>query len=193
MKHGEQTFVTVVLEEHCKTFHLDKMIKMVVPDSIILQTHPHKRGAALTCLKAFEDPETGEILRKDIPLIVANSDQLLTWDISHFLYCMESESVLCGIVTFDNVHPMWSYVEKEDNDNIKKIHEKIPVSNIAIAGVYYWKHPSQFFESCTKALDTITHREVYTSDVLNVFIDSYGGDRIKLYHISKVLPLGITE
>ena len=47
-----------------------------------------------------------------------------------------------GTVIFKSVHPRWSYVKLDSKKNVVEAAEKVPISNNATAGTYFFKSRS---------------------------------------------------
>ena len=45
------------------------------------------------------------------PLIIANSDQYINWNSSKALYDFNSKNLDGAILTFEAIHPKWSYAK----------------------------------------------------------------------------------
>ena len=84
---------------------------------------------------------------------------------------LEASNAGAAMLTFKSVHPRWCYVRATDGV-IEEAVEKNPVSNQAVAGVYFFKSGELFSELAMKAI--INGRDVdsrfYTSSVINEYI-----------------------
>lgn len=168
-------------------------------------------GAACTVLLAKE------LINSQDPLLIANSDQLVTWnDMDRVRECqhgkqmgtirwqesdnvqdMINDAVLRGmqgaIATFYATHPKWSYAKLcENNDFVREVAEKKVISNHATAGVYWFKHGSYFVESAEQMIrkDIRTNGEFYVCPVFNEMIRTKG---VGVYPIYSMSGLGTPE
>ena len=122
-------------------------------------------GAICSCLMA-----TSEIDNDD-ELIIANSDQIIDVDYSSVIEELNSKKCSGGVITFDNIHPRWSYARTKD-DEVVEIAEKRPISKNAIAGFYYYKKGHYFIEYAKKAVlkGKMVNGKYYISESLNEMI-----------------------
>ena len=136
-------------------------------DSHMLLTDGVTEGAACTALLAKG------YLDNDSPLLIANSDQLLDWDVDEFLATAYGNEG--SIVTFTASDPKWSYVRKEDG-RVVEVVEKRVVSDEATCGIYYWAHGSDFVRCAERmiAQDIRTNGEFYIAPVYNELIAQGG-------------------
>ena len=77
--------------------------------------------------------------------MIVNGDQLLrnvnlAETVSHF----NKDNLDGGIVVFQDIHPRWSFVKCDKEGYVIEAAEKRPISNLATAGVYYFKRGSDF-------------------------------------------------
>ena len=82
---GQYTFI--VLKEHIEKYNIDKMLKLIKPDCNIVITDGITEGAASTTLLAKE------FINNSDPLIIANSDQYISWNSSKALYDFNSKNL----------------------------------------------------------------------------------------------------
>jgi len=119
-------------------YYLGDVINLIVPHSHIIVVGQETAGAVATSLLAI-----GHI-KEDDPLVLINGDQVIDYDgqalIDHFI----SEDADAGVVTFNSVHPRWSYVKTDSNGFVCEAMEKRPISNNATAGFYYYKKASDY-------------------------------------------------
>jgi HAD superfamily hydrolase (TIGR01509 family) len=93
-------------------------------------------GTAITVQKALP------YLSSDVPVMVANSDQIVDdFDVDAFCIRMYKNNADGGIVTFDapDKNPKWSYVKMTKDGCVKRVAEKEPISTTATVGIYWWK------------------------------------------------------
>jgi len=133
-------FIFVVNSEDCKKFHLDNVLNLLTGDACkIIKIDRETKGAACSTLMAVEH------IDNDTPLLIANADQLLEESLQKILAHFEGYDG--GVVTFESVHPRWSYARVDADNRIIETAEKRPISKHAIAGCYYFRHGSDFVGS----------------------------------------------
>ena len=123
-------------------------------------------GALCTCLLACDS------IDHDSPLIISSADQVIQDDIDQCLDYFTDQLADAGVLTFESVHPKWSYIQMDVNGNVVQVSEKKVVSNNALAGFFYFKRAGDFFESAKNVIRKQGHNEgqYYISAVLNDFI-----------------------
>ena len=77
-----------------------------------------------------------------------------------------------GIVTFEDIHPKFSFVKLDENGLVIEAAEKRPISKHATAGFYYFKKGSDFIESAINmiAKDASVNGLFYLCPVYNEMI-----------------------
>ena len=140
-KIGEGNFIFVVNKEDAQKFHINKSLKLLAPDSRVIVAQGQTAGAACSVLLA------AEFIDNDDELIIFNGDQVLECDLKKILSEFREKNFDGGIITFESVHPRWSFVRLDENNFVIETAEKDPISNHATAGFYYFKHGKDFVAS----------------------------------------------
>ena len=111
-------------------------------------------------------------VNKDDDTIIINADQIFSTDINLLIKEFRNEKSDAGLISFDSVHPRWSYVMCDENNNVLQAEEKNPISRYAIAGFYYFKSFNDFIESAFAAIEIEDFHEdkLYTSALINQMI-----------------------
>lgn len=193
----EANYIFVVkYEDYCK-YHLDKYLSLLAPNCKVIFTGDSeytdnsavksKKGAAITLLKI------SQLIDIDTPLLIANADQYLDWNSNEFMYSMLGDTIDGGIATFSASHPKWSFVKVDENGFVSEIAEKIPISNIATCGIYYWSKGSDFVKYLESMIskNITTNGEFYIAPVYNEAIAD--GKKIKIFPVKKMWGLGTPE
>ncbi|MEY4961581.1 MAG: hypothetical protein RLZZ249_278 [Actinomycetota bacterium] len=108
-------------------------------------------------------------LDPDLPLLIANSDQLIIPSALPFMIsCMETRAN-GRILTFEASDPKWSYVSLDELGFVKTVVEKQVISNIATVGVYFFPKTSAFLEAILQmeAAGDLTNGELYVAPAFN--------------------------
>lgn len=92
-------------------------------------------GAALTVLCAEA------LVVDDEEIVVVNSDNLIDHDMRSFIEFARDQHCDGAMVTFEVTGGPWSYARLKagDTSRVVQVAEKTPISNLATAGVYYFK------------------------------------------------------
>jgi len=106
---------------------------------------------------------------------------------------MQAGEVDAGILTFESVHPKWSFARINDEGLVCEVAEKKPISNKATVGIYYWKQGSDYVKYAEEMIekDKRVNNEFYVCPVFNEAIDD--GLRVKTFDIDKMWGLGTPE
>lgn len=114
-----------------------------------------------------------ELIDNDIPLMIANSDQIIDIDINDYINDCKNRNLDGSILCFTDKEksPKWSFV-KMNNELIVEVKEKEVISDIATVGIYLFSKGSLFVDS---AIDMIAkndrvNNEFYTAPAYNYAI-----------------------
>lgn len=136
-------FIYILNEADCIKYHLDSLISIMMNK----QSHEIKilknqtQGAAATVLFSVDQ------INNDEELIICNYDQLFNVDLNEIIKGFRKNNYEAAVITFNTLHPRWSYVLADDEGLILEASEKKPISNNAIAGFYYFQNGSFFVEA----------------------------------------------
>ncbi len=163
----EAQHVFIVQKEHYEKYNLQYLLNLIAPGCEIVQVDGVTEGAACTTLLAKE------FINNDQPLLTANSDQFVDWNSNEFLYSMQASGVDGGILTFESVHPKWSFAKLNDDGFVSEVAEKKPISNKATVGIYYWSKGSDYVKYAEQMIrrDVRVNNEFYVCPVFNQAIE----------------------
>ena len=140
LKHCKFIFI-------CQKSHLTESRKKVLEnlsnDVEIVAIDGYTRGTAETVLIGTEDFDLSG------PIYIVNSDQLVTWDHDSLVSKNPDGAVVC----FNGSGENWSYVKLGNNDEVIEVAEKKKISDIATAGVYYWRSGDSFRKYAKAMID----------------------------------------
>lgn len=138
-------------------------------------------GSACTVLMARDkiDPQ--------IPMVIANSDQLVDSSINDFIEDAKSRSLDGSILTFEDMDrdPKWSFAKVGRNGLVEEVREKDPFSPYATVGIYYFKRAEYFFDAVAQMIesDDRVNNEFYTCPTYNYLIRDHR--RVGIYNIAR--------
>ena len=138
---GEGSFIFVVNKEDAQKFHINKSLKLLDPNCRVIVAQGQTAGAACSVLLA------AEFIDNDDELIIFNGDQVLECNLKDVVKNFRANDWDGGIITFESIHPRWSFVRLDENNFVIETAEKDPISNHATAGFYYFKRGKDFVES----------------------------------------------
>lgn len=160
-------FIFVVDREDARSFSLDRTLTLLSSaGSSIVEKPGQTSGALCSCLLAVD------ALDLDKPLIIVNSDQIIDHDLSQSVNTFQINEASAGVITFDSVHPRWSYIVDDGSGNVVQTFEKRVTSRNAIAGFYYFQTARGFSEAAKQVIlnDVQTDGMYFISSSLNQII-----------------------
>lgn len=174
----EKQFIFVFSQEDCQQFHLDLSVKVLAPDSRVIQLRNQTAGALCTCLMAIGSIEN------DQPLIISNGDQVMDLDYQLAVDSFAGKNADAGVILFPDIHPRYSYAKK-DGDWVVEVAEKRPLSRDALTGLFYFRKGRDYVEAAKRVLLKQNHLngKYYLSSAINELI--LMGKRIAWYEIAK--------
>lgn len=183
----EGNFIYIVKKEHYERYSLRYLLNLISPGCRIIQVDSPTQGAACTVLLAKE------FINNDKPLVIANSDQFIEWDSNEFFYAMAADECDGGILTFKSTHPKWSYAKLNSEGFVIETAEKRPISNIATAGIYYFRRGDEFVKSIEQMIskEVKFNNEYYICPVYNEYV--LDNKKIRTFHVEKMWGLGTPE
>ncbi len=180
-------FIFIIQKEHQEKYNIKSVLKILQPNCKIIELDHITEGAACTTLLAKE------FINNSDPLIIANSDQYINWNSSKALYDFNSKNLDGAILTFEAIHPKWSYAKCDDEGYVTEVAEKKVISKNATVGVYYWKHGSDYVQSSESMIkkNIRVNNEFYVCPVYNEFL--LKDKRVKIHNVDKMWGLGTPE
>jgi dTDP-glucose pyrophosphorylase len=130
--------IVALREAENRLHHTGTVVKLLLPQSEICECLDGVAGAACSALLAVRWIDTQE------PLIIVNGDQIIIDDLQPIVQKFLEKDWDGGIVTFRDVHPRWSFVRLDDSGFVVEAAEKRPISNLATAGIYFFKEGKKF-------------------------------------------------
>lgn len=180
-------YILIAREEHLlKEPQLVEEIKSKYNVSI-LTIEKLTEGTAATILFAHY------LINNSTPLLVANSDQIVDFDVSEMIIDAELRQLDGSILTFveHKKDAKWSYAKIGPDDLVLEVREKEAISEFATVGLYYFSSGSQFVNA---AIDMIVQNdrvngEFYTCPVYNYMIVQKM--KVGVFNISKSAMHGL--
>lgn len=175
----DASFIFVIDPGDARTFSLDRTLKLLAGDNTkIIEKPGSTSGALCSCLLAIDSLDANK------PLIIANSDQIIEDKLSQAVDKLISSNCSAGVLTFDSVHPRWSYVVEGEDGEVVQTFEKKVASRNAIAGFYYFRTASIFNDAAKKVIlnNAQTDGVYFISSSINEII--LCGERVTYQQIS---------
>ena len=183
----QANYIFIIQKEHQEKYNIKSVLKILQPNCKIIELDHLTEGAACTTLLAKE------YINNDDPLIIANSDQYINWNSSKAFYDFNSKNLDGAILTFEAIHPKWSYAKCNNEGFVTEVAEKKVISRNATVGVYYWKHGSDYVKSAEEMIkkNIRVNNEFYVCPVYNEFLRK--NKKIKIHKVDKMWGLGTPE
>lgn len=180
----EAKYIYIVQKEHYEKYNLKILLNLITPNCEIIQIDEVTEGAACTVLLAEK------YINNDSPLFIANSDQFVEWNSNEFFYSMLHDEIDAGLATFSSIHPKFSYAKPDEHGFVSEVAEKLPISDIASVGFYFYKKGKDFVSATKRMIlqDKRVNGEFYVCPVLNEIIQD--GKKVKIFPIKKFWSLG---
>lgn len=171
--------VFLVREEENRRHHTGDVIRLLVPDAHVVGVPALESGAACTVLHAIAHVD------RDEPVLVFNGDQIVEADLDAIVDGFERDELDGGVVTFDAVHPRWSYVRCGEDGLVREAAEKRPISRLATAGTYWFARGGDLLDGIMATIrkDAAVDGAFYICPVYNELI--LRGLRIGTAHIER--------
>lgn len=168
---------------------LTHVLKELIPNCNLIYVNEVTDGPASTCLMAQN------LIDSDEQLIIANSDQVLWWNADIFQELIKINQLDGLVVTFDSNSLKNSYARIDKDGFVLEIKEKVVISDLALAGIHYWKRGRDFVSSANQMINDKNRSfgEYYVGPTYNYLIQE--GAKISTYHLSKLqhYPVGTPE
>lgn len=143
------------------------------------------RGSSETILAA------SEFINNDTPLLIHNSDTAV--DISDD-WLHDIQNIDGGLLVFESEsNTSYSFSKEDELGNVIEVREKIPISEWASSGTYYFNKGSKFVELAESAIDSeeFENNEFYVAPLYNKLITE--GGIVKNYKIDNVYQFGTPD
>ena len=185
-------FILLVLKEQQVENDLISQLRPLKARMKFVIVNEVTEGAACTALLAKEH------INNDFPLLIANSDQYVLWDVNAFwsdrIVAKEEGidgDILCFHVPLESNDKKWSYASVGDDGYLVNLKEKEVISENATVGLYYWAKGLDFVESAEAMIDADdrVNGEFYVAPAYN-----YGVKKDRKYTLSfcaKMYGLGV--
>lgn len=164
---GAKRFVFVIQQSDCTRYHLNEVLQLLAgPESKIVILDKGTQGAACTALMAIQ------WIGNTSELIISNGDQLIDTDLNKIIAQFRDDTYDAGVITFDTIHPRWSYIKKNAQGVVVEAAEKRPISRHAIAGFYYFRQGQDFVQAAMGSIEkgAAVDNQYYIAPTLNELI-----------------------
>ncbi|NVK00403.1 MAG: nuclear transport factor 2 family protein [Oceanospirillaceae bacterium] len=172
--------LVAINERDAKDYHLDQVIKRATEGlkSNIRILSRETAGALCTTLLLSD-------LFGEDELLISNYDHHINFRVADALQYFRAENADFGVISFDSVHPKWSYVRLDETESVIESTEKNPISKHALVGMYYFRSSGNFVKGAKETiLSSPSDKDrFYTSEVINALV--LAGLKGRCYKIAK--------
>ncbi|MDY6509618.1 MAG: glycosyltransferase family 2 protein [Acinetobacter faecalis] len=170
-------FIFVAQQGHIDKYNLIPQLKSYAKNVEVIGINGITEGQVCTALLAKK------FFNNDEPLMNANSDQYIDFDINEYLDAMYSNNLDGMIMTMKSQDPKWSYARTNNDGFVVETAEKKVISEDATVGIFNFKKGSDLVRSAEKMIaDNIrVNNEFYTCPCYNYLIEE--GRQIGIYPI----------
>lgn len=184
----KKKLIFVCLREHEELHNISKELKKLYGSDItILLTSGITEGAAVSALLARD------FINNDEELIISNADQFFAAGDFEKEIGKKKKDYSGMIPVFEATHSRWSFAKVNDKGFVIEVAEKVPISNHATVGVYYFKHGKDFVWAAEEMIrkDIRRNNEFYVCPVFNDLIGR--GDKIRAVTADVMWSMGTPE
>ena len=182
----EHRFIFICQKEHIENTKLKTEIENLTNNSIIIEVNGLTDGPASSVLLAQS------YIDNNSPLMIANCDQFVDFDINQYLHKSKLFDGLIMTMWADD--PKWSFVKFDEKNNIVAVIEKQVVSNVATVGIYNFSNGKQFCKNAHEMINNNdrVNNEFYVAPIYNYLIEE--NKKLSTYDIGdKMYGLGTPE
>jgi NDP-sugar pyrophosphorylase family protein len=173
----EHRFIFICQQSHIEQYDLIPKLKSYAKNVEVVNTNGITEGQVCTALLARD------YFDNDEPLMSANADQFVEFDINHYLHFMQHQSFDGLIMTMKSQDPKWSYAETDGSGFVTKTAEKQVISSDATVGIFNFAEGRDLVRSAERLIreNVRTNNEFYTCPCYNYLIAD--GKKIGIYGV----------
>ncbi len=174
----EGNYIFIIQKEHSNK-GLYGFLKKLYPNCVVLVIDYITQGPASSCLLAELYINTNE------PLVIANCDQIMYWDVCKFIKQINKNLYDGIVVTYPSNVERNSYISIDSKGYGIKLAEKEVISNYSLNGIHFWKKGKDFVNSAKEMIreGDMCNDEFYISKTYNYMIRN--GKKIGVHNIDK--------
>jgi len=159
-------WIFAMREKDVRRYHLDNIVRQLVPRPRILIVRDNTRGAACTALLAAGSIDNaGELL-------IVSANEVVDVDLSQVAESFRQRGLDAGTIVFPSVHPRYSYVKLDPQGFVLEAAEKNPISSDAMAGIHWFAHGRDFVRAAMQTIrkDASVDGSYYVSPTFNEMV-----------------------
>ena len=159
-------FVFCFRKSDVERYHLKDIVAQMAPEGAVVEIRRETRGAACTAMLAI-----GRIAPDD-ELIVASATDHIEVDYARVIEAFRGRGADAGVMTFESLHPRYSFVRTDADGWVTEAAEKRPISRTANAGFFWFRRAGDFFAALQQMIlkDAQVQDRFFISPALNELI-----------------------
>lgn len=138
--------------------HVRDIVRLISPKADTVEIKRPTAGAACTALMAIDQ------IQSDEELIILNATDQISVDFAEIVERFRASAADGGVLTFDSLHPRYSFVRTDADGQVIEVAEKRPISRQANAGFYWLRQAGDFFD----ALQTMVLKDAHVNGLFYV-------------------------
>lgn len=135
-----------MLEAEVERYHLDRVAELLAPGARVFRVPHRTQGAACTALMAASQ------LDEEAELLIVSVNELVKVDLAATIESFKNERLDAGTLTFDSVHPRYSYVRLDEEGLVVEATQRRPISRHATAGVFWFAETGDFVRAAKSSI-----------------------------------------
>lgn len=146
-------WIFAMREQEVRRYHLDNIVRQLVPRTRVLQVRENTRGAACTALLAAGSIDNDE------ELLILSTNELVDVPLAEVVQGFRLRGLDAGTLVFPSVHPRYSYVRVDRQGFVLEAAEKNPISNDAMCGIHWFARGGDFVRAAMQTIRKDAHVE----------------------------------
>ena len=153
-------------KEDIENYHVDFIAQELVDNAQIVPVYGQTKGSICTALLA------SKYIDNDEELFLFSIDDCVDEELSDILKHFRNKESDAGVVSFRSVHPRYSFVKVDDEGSVCEFSEKRPISQQALASIYYFRQGSEFVRCAKEVIrkDSPLNGNFYLSQTMNEMV-----------------------
>lgn len=159
-------WIFAMRERDVRRYHLDNIVRQLVPRPRVLLVRDSTRGAACTALLAAGSIDNDE------ELLIVSANEVVDVDLPAFADSLRQRGLDAGTIVFPSVHPRYSYVRMDPQGFVLEAAEKNPISSDAMAGIHWFSRGRSFVRAAMQTIrkDASVDGSFYVSPTFNELV-----------------------
>ena len=181
----QKKIVIVVNQEDINRFHIDRTLKLIEPMINVVGVPSNLGGAACSALIGLQ------FLNQEDEVIIINGNEKLTENHTALMNQIYQRKTAASVVSFDSVHPRYSYAKIDSNQNVIEVCEKDPISRNALVGFFWFSQVLMIERAIERMIlkDSALNEVFYLAPAINeLILDDLAVSMIKVDN-SKYHPM----